>query len=136
MKRSNYWTITEKKTFSEVFLQILPTFNFLDFNFQQANVIISSNKKCFSHIGPKQLICWANPLTGFYIRWTLVGKGLKSITNDHKILLEIVTLFQKFQEMYKIQNMQTCLSRNSWKTFPWIRFLRNTSWNAAEHTWA
>ena len=36
------------------------------------------NGQCPSHIETSQLICRANQLTGFYMRGTLVDKGLKA----------------------------------------------------------
>ena len=47
------------------------------YNFYKALAKISVfNDQCPSHIETSQLICRANQLTGFYVRGTLIVKGL------------------------------------------------------------
>ena len=40
---------------------------------------LTLNDQCPSHIETSQLICRANQLTDFYVRGTLIVKGLKSV---------------------------------------------------------
>ena len=49
------------------------------------NSPLTFNDRCPSHIETSQLICSANQLTGFYVRGTLLVKGLK--INTHSLLL-------------------------------------------------
>ena len=66
--------------------------------------------QCCPHIKTSQLVCYANQLTGFYMRTTLAFNGLKS--NNYGDTFKRLSISQSKVQNYKVQK---CTAEESLK---------------------
>ena len=85
--------------------------------------MLSINDQCLSHIETNQLICSVNQSNDFYIRGSLVVKGLN---NDQKINISNSD-YELFSSMYHVQGVNNRNGKTKFEidTKP-AKYLKNT----------